>query len=136
LSGAYGNLSPVIQSLLSSQGGYNPEAIAALLAQMQPGIAQGQQNLLEEFGAAGGRFSSAAASGLAQYNSNVQLDEGQIMAQLYEQSYQNYMNEVLGIGGQVEQYQADQPNIWDDLTGAVGAATGAAQLGYGIASVA
>jgi hypothetical protein len=126
----------VIQSLLSSQGGYNPEAIAALLAQMQPGIAQGQQNLLEEFGAAGGRFSSAAASGLAQYNSNVQLDEGQIMAQLYEQSYQNYMNEVLGIGGQVEQYQADQPNIWDDLTGAVGAATGAAQLGYGIASVA
>lgn len=124
LTSVYGGLGPTISSLLSSGGGYNPQVIQALLAQMQPGIQQGQQNLMEQFGAAGNRFSSSAATGLANYNSQVQLNEGDIMAQLYEQSYQNYMNEVMGISGQVSQYETQKPTGWDIASGILGMGTG------------
>lgn len=117
LNGPYGALGPAIQQLLGSQGGYNPQAVQAILAQMQPGINAGAQNLLEQFGAAGGRFSSAAATGLANYESSNILNEGDIMAQLYEQSYQNYMNTILGIAPQVEQYQQSRPTGWDIASG-------------------
>jgi hypothetical protein len=125
LTGAFGSFAPYIQQLLSSGGGYNPQAISAILAQMQPGIQQGQQNVAEEFGAAGGRFSSAAATGIANYNSQVNLNEGDIMSQLYEQSYQNYMNEVMGIGGQVAQYNQSKPSAWDIISGLLGVGTSA-----------
>lgn len=123
LKGTFGDFAPAIQQLLQSQGGYNPQVIQAILAQMGPGIAKGQQNLVEEFGAAGNRFSSSAATGLGDYNSQVQLDQGQIMAQLYEQSYQNYMNEVMGVGGEISQYEMNKPSGWDIASGILGAGT-------------
>jgi hypothetical protein len=128
LNGPYGALGPAIQQLLGSQGGYNPAAVQAILAQMQPGINAGAQNLEEQFGAAGGRFSSAAATGLANYQSQNVLNEGDIMAQLYEQSFQNYMNTILGVSGQAEQYEASRPSGWDIASGILGLGTSVAGL--------
>ena len=128
LQNMFGGLGPAIQQLLGSQGGYNQQAVNAILAQMQPGIQQGQANLLEQFGSMGGRYSSGAQLGLADYLSQVQLNEGDIMSQMYMQSYQNLMNEIMGLTGPAEQYQQSRPTTWDIISGILGMGT---QLGVG-----
>ena len=126
LQNIFGPMGPAIQQLLASQGGYNPQAVQAILAQMQPGIQQGQANLLEQFGSMGGRYSSGAQLGLADYLSQVQLNEGDIMSQMYMQSYQNLMNQIMGLEGPAEQYQQSRPTTWDIIGGILGMGT---QLG-------
>ena len=131
LQNIFGPMGPLLKQLLGTQGGYNQQAVNALLAQMQPGIQRGEENLMEQFGAQGGRFSSSAQIGLGDYLSQVQLNEGDIMAQMYQQSYQNMMNEIIGLTGPAEQYQASRPSGWDILSGILGIGTklGSAALG-------
>lgn len=81
-----------LADFLKSGAGFNPAVAQALIAAMQPGIDRGQANILEQFSGMGLREGSPAAIGLGDFMSQVQLNEGQIWAQLYEQSVQNYMS--------------------------------------------
>jgi hypothetical protein len=85
----------MLASFLQQGAGFNPHAIMALLNALQPQIARGDANIMEQFGAKGLNFGSPAAVGLADFNSQAVLDEGQIISQMYEQSVQDYMNVLL-----------------------------------------
>ncbi len=85
-----------LASFLQSGAGYNPQVAQALIAQMQPDINRGAAQLQEQFGASGLSQSSPYAIGLADYLSRVQLNEGQIMAQLYENAVTTYADILSG----------------------------------------
>jgi hypothetical protein len=85
----------LLAQFLAGGAGYSPQVAQSMLAALQPGIARGQANIMEQFGAQGLASSSPAAIGMGDFMSQTTLDEGQILSQLYEQSVQNYMNVLL-----------------------------------------
>ena len=84
-----------LANFLQSGAGFNPAVAQALIAAMQPGIQRGEADIMEQFSNLGLRGSSSAQIGLGDYLGQVQLNEGQIWAGLYEQGVQNYMNVLL-----------------------------------------
>jgi hypothetical protein len=120
----------LIAQFLEGGAGYSPQVAQAMIAALGPSIEQGQANLLEQFGSQGLRMSSPAAYGMASFDSQVTLDEGQILSQLYEQSVQNYMNVIMAgkRGG-------TQPTtLGSILSGNIGTLTGAAGEGISAAT--
>ncbi len=94
-AGYSGPIATLLEQFLAGGAGYNPQVAQAMIAALGPSIQQGQANLLEQFGSQGLRMSSPAAYGMASFDSQVTLDEGQILSQMYEQSVQNYMDVLL-----------------------------------------
>jgi hypothetical protein len=88
-------IAAALANFLSTGAGFNPQVVQSLLAALGPGIASGRANIMESFGAEGLGSSSPAALGLAGFDAQVTLDEGQIISQMYEQSVQNYMDVLL-----------------------------------------
>lgn len=119
-----GGIGQVLFDFLQSGAGYNPQVLQALYAQEQPGIERGAQQTMEQFSALGNRFGSAAGIGLGDYYSQVQANQGQQAAQLYEQSIQNYM-QMLGALMPAEQRKTEQsPSGWDIFGSVLGDITG------------
>lgn len=85
----------LLSAFLGGGAGFSPQVAASMIAALQPSIAQGQANIMEQFGSQGLSSGSPAAIGLAGFDSQATLDEGQILSNLYEQSVQNYMNVLL-----------------------------------------
>jgi len=117
----------MILDFLSSGAGYNQAAINNLLASLQPGIERGQENLMEQFSASGNRFGSGAQIGLADYLSQVNLNEGQLVTQMYEKALDNFMNVMMGTSGQGAERIANSPSTWDSIMGGMGLASTAAK---------
>jgi hypothetical protein len=118
----------LLYNFLQSGAGYNPQVAQALIAAMQPGIQKGQADIMEQFSSMGLTSSSPAALGFADYMSNVQLNEGQIFANLYEQSVQNYLNVLLAGKGQ---YKSTFDNLISYVTAGSGAIKAAGAAGSG-----
>lgn len=116
----------MIMDFLQSGAGYNQQAINNLLASLQPGIERGQENLMEQFSASGNRFGSGAQIGLADYLSQVNLNEGQLVTQMYEHALDNFMNVMMGTSGQTAGRIANSPSTWDSIMGGLGLAKTAA----------
>lgn len=100
----YGGAGTLLADFLKSGAGFNPAVAQALIAAMQPQIAQGQANLMEQYGSTGTGGSSAGQLGLAGYEAQTNLDVGQLLAGLYEQSVQNFMQVLMGTAGQGVNY--------------------------------
>lgn len=100
--GISSGLAGIIASFIATGAGFNPAAIQSQIAALGPSIASGQANIESEFGAQGLGSSSAAALGLAGFNSQVTLDEGQIISSEYEQSVQDYESLLLGLANKKE----------------------------------
>jgi hypothetical protein len=115
-----------ISNFLAGGAGWNPEVANALIAAMQPQIAAGQANLLEQFSSMGLRGGSPAALGLAGYNAQTNLGVGEIFANLYEQSVQNYMNTLLA---------TSTPKKSGGVLGSLGSLLGGLGGGQGISSL-
>lgn len=98
-------------------GLFNPQVASSFLNAMQPGIAQGQSNILNSFGAEGSRFGSAAAYGLGQYNSQVNLNEQQTLAGIYEQAQQEQLGLLSSILPTLHSERANQGGILGDVLG-------------------
>jgi len=127
-------LAGTISTFLQSGAGYNQQAISNLLASLQPGIERGEESLVNQFSASGNRFGSGAQIGLADYESQVNLNEGSLISQMYEQAVQNYMNILGGTETAVANTKAHQPSVWDEITGGLdlaGSLGGAAAAGAG-----
>src|SRR3974390_1754759 len=77
--------------LLSGQL-FNPQVAAAFLNAQAPGIARGEAGILGAFGDAGARFSSASALGLGDFESQVQLNQQQTLASMYENAQQQELS--------------------------------------------
>jgi hypothetical protein len=100
LTGAFGEgAGDSLYNFLSSGAGYNPQVAQQLLAQFQPQIAKGSANIMSEFGAAGMGNSSSAGIAEGSYQAQMANDENTLLAQLYEQGNQNYMNMLEGVSG-------------------------------------
>jgi hypothetical protein len=96
----YGGAGTDLAKFIAGGAGYNPNVAAALIAQLQPQFAQGQANIMEQFGSMGLGDSSAAALGLGAYDAQSNQAVGVILAGLYEQSIQNYLGILEGTHGQ------------------------------------
>jgi hypothetical protein len=117
LSKTYGSgVAGAITSFLSGGAGFNQDAINNLFAALQPGINQGEENLMDQFSTSGNRFGSGAQIGLADYLSQVNLNEGQIESQVYEQSVSDYMNTLLNVGNTNAKRISQSPSGLDSLT--------------------
>lgn len=90
----------LLGQFLMSGAGYNSQVANALIAQMQPSIQQGTENMMEQFSAEGDRFGSPSAYGLGSYEAQTNLDVGDILSQLYETSVTNYMDVLMGMPNQ------------------------------------
>jgi hypothetical protein len=86
----------LLYSFLQSGAGFNPQVAQALINANKPGIERGQANILEQFSSQGLRGGSPAAVAMGDFMSQVDLNEQQIFAQLYEQSVQNYLSVLMG----------------------------------------
>src|SRR5580692_11213104 len=116
LSKTYGaGIAGQIMQFLQSGAGYNQQAVNNMLASLQPGINMGEQNLMQQFSQSGNRFGSGAQLGLADYLSQVNLNEGQLQTQMYEQSLNDYMNVMMGAGSADASRISNSPSTWDEI---------------------
>jgi hypothetical protein len=124
-------LGTAIYNFLAGGAGFNQDAINNMLAAMQPGFNQANENLVTQFGSTGNRFSSGAEIGLADQQSQQVLDEGQVEASMYEQSVNDFIG-VLMTGAQLTANRKAQPTFLDQLLS--GAQQAAAAVAGGEAS--
>lgn len=126
----------LIGSLFQSGFGFNQDAINNLFAALQPGIERGTESLAEQFSASGNRFGSGAQIGIADYLSQVQLNEGQLETQMYESSVQDMINTLMGVAGGNAKRIASTPSTLDQI-GSIGSliGSGAQGLSAGISGV-
>jgi hypothetical protein len=97
LNKAYGSgMGTMLYNFLAGGAGYNQTAVNNLIASLQPGYEQDQQNLLSAFSAGGNRFGSGAQIGEATLEGQEQLNIGQLETQMYEQSVSDYINVMMG----------------------------------------
>lgn len=117
LGNTYGNgVAAAIMGFLQGGAGFNQAAIDNLFAALQPGIERGTESLMEQFSTSGNRFGSGAQIGLADYLSQVQLNEGQLETQMYEKSVTDSLNTLMGISKGTETTLANSPSFMDTLT--------------------
>ena len=127
LKASYGDgAAHALLDFLTTGAGFNQDAINNLFAALQPGINRGEEDLLNQFSTSGNRFSSGAEIGTADFLSQVNLNEGQIETQQYNQAIQNYMDVLMGTSKQIAQTTANSPSFLDTLGSAFGIGTSAA----------
>jgi hypothetical protein len=136
LSKTYGSgIAGALMNFLNGGAGYSQQALNNVLAGLQPQINQGTQSLLEEFSAGGDRFGSDAQLGLSNFLSQVNLNEGEISTQMYENSLNNFMSILTGTAGQTASRIANTPSTLDTIGSALSlgsdVAGGLSQLGVG-----
>jgi hypothetical protein len=115
----FGDAEALVQ-FLEGGAGYSQEALNNILASLQPGIQAGEENLMSQFSASGNRFGSGSQLGLANFLSQVNLNEGQISAEMYEQAVSNYMNVLMGTAGTNAQRIMSSPSTLDSILGISG----------------
>lgn len=133
LGATYGNgVAAAIMSFLQGGAGFNLSAINNIFAALQPGIERGTESLAEQFSTSGNRFGSGAQIGMADYLSQVQLNEGQIEAQMYETSVSDYINTLMGITGSTKEHLANSPSLFEQITSPLADISGSHTLpGFG-----
>ncbi len=107
-----------------TSGLFNPQVASSFLNAMQPGIARGESSILNAFGAEGSRFGSAAALGLGDYQSQVNLNEQQTLASLYENAMSQQLSLESGILPTLHSEQANKGSWMDSLIGGLEIAGG------------
>lgn len=90
----FGVSGPLYQ-FLKSGAGFNPQVAQALINSMQPYVQRGEADILEQFSNMGLRNGSPAAIGMGDFLSQVNLNEQQVFAQMWEQAVQNYLSVLL-----------------------------------------
>jgi hypothetical protein len=116
LSKTYGDgPAHAILDFLTSGAGFNQDAINNLFAAMQPQIERGTESLMNQFSTSGNRFGSGAQIGLGDYLSQVNLNEGQIESQMYEQSVNDYISTLLSTSQTGAQRIANTPSTLDNI---------------------
>jgi hypothetical protein len=119
----------MLASFLAGGAGFSQSAVNNIFAALQPQINRGTESIMDQFSATGNRFGSDAQLGLADYQSQINLNEGQIETQMYEDAVNNYMSVLTGMSGTRASAMAGSPSTMDKLMSALqigGAGAGAA----------
>lgn len=117
LGKAYGQGTGQMLGNILTQGLFNPTVANAMLAAMQPGINQGETNLMDQFGSEGARFGSAASIGLGNYLSQADLNENEVLAQMYENAQNEQIGVLENVLPTIHQERADEGGWLNDLVG-------------------
>lgn len=127
LADAYG--SGTANSLISilSGGLFNPQVAASFLNAMQPGVNRGMADIQNSFGAEGSRFGSAAALGIGDYQSQVNLNEQQTLSNMFLTSQGEELNLMQNLLPTIHGERASG-GILSDVLGGLEAAGGIASL--------
>jgi hypothetical protein len=96
-----------------SNGLFNPQVAAAFLNAMGPSEARGLANVQNSFGAEGSRFGSAAALGIGDYQSQVNLNEQQTLASMYMNAQQEELTLLGAVLPTLHQERADSGFMHD-----------------------
>ncbi len=124
LGKAYGQGSGQLLGNIIENGLFNPQVAAAFLNAMQPGVARGQESIMNAFGAEGSRFGSAAALGLGDYQSQVNLNEQQILASMFQNAQQEQLQLLEGVLPTLHAERANSGGWIHDLLGGLEIAGG------------
>jgi hypothetical protein len=116
-----------IMQFLQGGAGFNQQSVNNLLASLQPGYNRAQENLIEQFSTSGNRFGSGAQIGLADLQSQEQLNIGEIESQMYQQSIQDYIATLMGAGSTSAKRIASSPSAFDWISMFLGAAQSGAK---------
>jgi hypothetical protein len=111
-----------LAQFLGGGAGYNPAIGTALINQMAPQEERTRNQILESFGASGGRYSSPAAIGLADYESSYSLGQQGILANLANQATDRYSNLFGGLIDTAYLTQANKLSPWNIISGILGLA--------------
>jgi hypothetical protein len=118
-----GQVGSTLQNFLQT-GGYSPQIAQALINQMSPLEERTRNQILESFGAAGGRYGSPAQIGLADYESSFSLGQQGILANLAN----NAINRSFGLFGETLPFaaaeQANKLSPFDILSNLLKALSG------------
>lgn len=121
LKKTYGDgMAHMILDFLQGGAGFNQQAVNNLLASLQPGIERGEENIMEQFSAMGNRFGSPAALGIGDFLSQVNLNEGQLVTQMYEQALDRFMNVMMGTAETGAKRIAASPTGLDSILQGIG----------------
>lgn len=122
LKKTYGDgMAHMILDFLQGGAGFNQQAVNNLLASLQPGIERGEENIMEQFSATGNRFGSPSATALGDFLSNVNLNEGQLVTQMYENALNSFINVMMGTAETGAKRIATSPSgPFDSILGLVG----------------
>lgn len=110
-------------NFINSGAGFNPQVAEAMIAAMQPGVQRKEADIMEQFSGLGMRGGSPAAIATGDFLAQEQLNEGQIWAQMYEQSVSNYMNVLLAGKGNPPK------SLFDNIMTGISTMSGAAESG-------
>lgn len=139
LNDAYGKgLGGLLQGFLSTGAGYNPAVAQALINQMQPLEARGMANIREMFGGSGSLFSSESALAAGDFQSQFAANEQATLANLYQQSVQNYIDVLMGVAPTLHAEQANKGSWMDTLSGILniaGSAFGIPGIGSAVSGI-
>jgi hypothetical protein len=121
-----------LMDFLTSGAGFNQDAVNNLFAAMQPQIERGTESLMNQFSATGNRFGSGAQIGLGDYLSQVNLNEGQLETNMYQNAIQNYLSVLMPTSAQAAQTKANSPSTSDSILGGLNLA---GSVGQGASSI-
>ena len=105
-----------------SQGLFNPQVAQQYINFMQPQISRGEANLLGAFGSEGARFGSPAQIGLEDYLSQVNLNEGEIFANMFQNAQQMQLGLLESVLPTVAHEKANQGGFLSSLSSLFGLA--------------
>ena len=129
LTRAYGQGTGSMIFQMLTGGMWNSQIANALINAMQPMRTRGLNDVLGSFSAEGGRFSSAAATGVGDFESQFALNEQSTLANLALQDQEMQMNLLMGILPTLHGEQANKGGILGDILGGLEVAGGALMTG-------
>lgn len=121
----YGQGAGSILNNIFTQGLFNPQVASNLLNALQPGVSRGEADILNAFGAGGNRFSSSAALGLGDFESQVNLNQGQILSNLFQSDQAQQLSLLAGILPDLQKERANSGGLLSDILGGLEAVGGA-----------
>lgn len=107
-------------------GMWNSQIAQGLINAMQPARVRGLNDVLGSFGAEGARFSSAAAIGTGDFESQFALNEQQVLSNLALQDQEMQMQLLMGILPTLHGEQANQGGLFGKILGGLEVGAGAA----------
>ena len=107
LGKGYGQGAGQILGDIFQNGLFSPQVASAFLNAQQPGSARGEAGIQSSFADAGARFSSASALGMGDYLSQVQLNQQQTLAGLFENAQSQELSLLQSVLPTVHQERSD-----------------------------
>lgn len=130
LSKQWGSMGPAINDFIKNGMGFNPQVAGMMANDITPYFQANMNNLMEMFGAAGGRYSSDAALAGGQMTASFTAQQQQIFTQMYQQAVQNYLQVLTG--GRYKQGGGGLMSTISSALGIASSAGSAASAGLGM----